>query len=485
MTRRVNASMPKDLSSFLESIADLPGELATVSRTVRPNHYEVTALLEHLDRRHQYPTVLFEQPENLRGEKAGIRLVSGVFGTRERIARAIGHPPEQSLLPLSLEMARRERMSLKSTVITDDIPVQETVWRGREADLARLPLVRHYAKDLAPVITMAMVLKDPDEDFYDVSFVKTFYRDNPDWAGISIHSPHLERILAKWEERGQNAPCVLILGHHPAFFLGVLANTPYGTNDYDAVGAYLQEPLRTAPSVTWGDRFLVPADAEIIVEGHIPAGKRTVVDPFGEVTRLYQPQCLQQVLEVEAITMRSDPIMQDIFSGHQGHWNLSAIPKEGSIYNALNVRFGNVTGVHMPHSLCSRLGVYISIRKTAEGQAKPVGMAALVESAQLNWAVIVDDDIDVYNEPDVIWAIATYTNPSRDIDLIKNYFQFFNTASGYQKGVIDATRPLDIAFPEKISVPQEAMDRINVEEWIDSGKNFLGRVPGLRGTLVR
>jgi UbiD family decarboxylase len=457
--------MAKDLSSFLAELAEQPGELRRVERPIRPQAYETTALLEHWDQRREHFAVLFEKPEDQHGQPAEFSLVSNVFGTRERIARAIGHDPDQSGLPLSLEMARRERLSVPAERCTGPAPVQEQVWTGEEADVGRLPIVRHYEKDMGPVLTMAICIKDPDEGFYEISFAKTFYKDAPRWMGVSLHSPHLERVLAKYWDRGQAAPTINILGHHPAFFLGLLAATPYGTNDYDTVGAYLGEPLRLAPSVTWGEDFLVPADAEIIIEGEVPPGEEVVVDPFGEVTRFYQPQCIRQAFHVKAITARRNAIYQDIFSGHQGHWNLSAIPKEGSIYNSIHRRYGNVVAVHMPHSLCSRLGCYISIRKDKEGIAKQVGLAAMLESNFFHWVVVVDEDIDVFDEREVLWAIASYTDPSRDVDMIKNSYTLFNTAAGYQKVVIDATRPLDYPFPERFKVPDDVMAAMRPEEW--------------------
>src|SRR5205085_1191568 len=129
------------------------------------------------------------------------------------------------------------------------------------------------------------------------------------------------------------APFVHIIGHHPAFFLGALAMAPWANDDYATIGSFLGEPVRLTPSETWGTDFLVPADAEVIIEGEIPPHEREVVDPFGEVTRHYQAQCLRQALNVKAVTMRSNAIWQNIFSGHLGHWNLGSVPKEGSLYN--------------------------------------------------------------------------------------------------------------------------------------------------------
>ena len=308
--------MSKTLEAFLEQISAVPGELSRVSRPVAPDAFQVTAILEHLDQRGDMSTVLFENPKNLLGEPSGIRLVANVFGTRERIARAIDHPPEQSLLPLSLEMARRDSSAIEPLVCSETPPVQQQVMTGAEADVRKLPIVRHYEKDLGPVLTMVVAIRDPDEGFYELSFAKTFYKGSPVRMGASMHSLHLARVLARYKELGRPAPVMNILAHHPAFNLGVLAATPFGNDDYATIGGFMGEPLRLAPSVTCGEDFLVPADAEIIIEGEVPPDESEVVDPFGEVTLFYQAQCIRQAFNVKAITMRAQPVMQDIFSGH-------------------------------------------------------------------------------------------------------------------------------------------------------------------------
>jgi UbiD family decarboxylase len=289
-------------------------------------------------------------------------------------------------------------------------------------------------------------------------------------TGVSIHTPHLERILAKYEKRGEPAPYVQIVGHHPAFYLGALALTLYDSDDYSTIGGFLHEPLRLVPSETWGKDFLVPADSEILIEGEIPPGERTVVDPFGEVTRLYQAQCLRPVCNLTAITHRKGAWYQNVFSGHQGHWNLGSIPKEGSVYNALQKRFGIIEAVSMPLSGCGRLACYVSIHKLREGQGKEVAIAALPESWGFECIIVVDADVDVFNERDVMWAVYTYVDPTRDIDIIHNYTKnVFTSAWQGSRMLIDATKPLDVAFPEKYRMPPDVMERINLDEWIEQG----------------
>ncbi|HWP35505.1 MAG TPA: UbiD family decarboxylase [Thermodesulfobacteriota bacterium] len=477
--------MPKDLAGFVGRLAERRDELLRIERLANAQAYEVTALLEHLYRRGLTQAVLFERVTNLLGEESGFPLVTNVFGTRQRVALALDWPEERAGLDLSVECARRTGRTLPAERLARGLaPVQEVVHSGPEADLRRLPIVRHYEKDLSEVGTMALVLRDPDGGFYDISFCKLFPK-GARRAGISIHTPHLERIAGRYAELDRPCPAAFVLGHHPAFYLGSLALTPFGTNDYDAVGAFLGEPLRLAPSVSLGDDFLVPADAEIVVEGIIPPGVPEVVDPFGEVTGYYQAQCIRQRFEVTAITHRRRAIYQDVFSGHPEHWNLGGIAREGSLYQALQRRFGNVTGVHLPYSGCARLIAYVSIRKRREGEAKLVGLAALNETWMLNVVVVVDEEIDVFDEREVLWAVVSQTDPARDVDLIRNAYNLFHTAGGYQKVVIDATRPLDRAFPERFRVPPEAMARVKLEEWLPHGADLLGRLPGVRGALVR
>ncbi len=462
-------AMPKSLQSFLRELRDeAPEELLHIDKKVDPNNYDVTAILEHLAQRRRHPTTLFHKTLNQRGQESQFPIVSNVFGTRERIARAIGVRVEDAGMELSLEYARLEREKVKPvTVRRDEAPVQQVVHTGRDVDVAMMPIVRHFEMDLAPVLTMACAMKDPDEGFYNVSFIKIFYRDQPDYCAISIHTPHSERILAKYMERNQRAPFVAVLGHHPAFYLGALALSPWGADDYHVVGSFLGEPCRLVPSVTWGSDFMIPADAEIVLEGEIVPGAREVVDPFGEVTRHYQAQCIRQGLDVKAITHRKDAIMQDVFSGHQEHWNLGGVPKEGTMFNTLQRQHGCIKAVHLPPSGCSRFLVYVSIKKEREGIAKRVGMSALMESSFFNVVVVVDEDIDVFNETDVLWSVLTNMEPSRDVDVLKNQYNLFTTHMLYQKLIIDATRPLDIAFPTMARVPESAMKRIRLEDFME------------------
>ncbi|MDR0491007.1 MAG: UbiD family decarboxylase, partial [Oscillospiraceae bacterium] len=458
--------MAKDLRAFLDQVKkEHPHLYASVEKPVNPADFDVTAILEHMSLKKKDPLVLFEKPKNLGGEVSDIRLVSNVFATRERCALALDWPMDKCNHDLTMEFARLDRERVKPlSVEKSAAPVKDIVLTGGDTDLESLPVVKHYEMDLCPVLTMTSAMKDPDTGVYDVTFTKIFYKA-PGRVAVSVHSPHLGRIIKKYEERNEPAPMIYIVGHHPAFYLGSLALTPYDSDDYESIGSYMHEPLRLVESETWGKDFMVPADAEIIIEGVIPPGAKEVVDPFGEVTKHYQAQCLRQAFKVKAVTRRKNAIYQDIFAGHAGHWNLGALPKEGSVFNTINNKYGIVKAVHLPLSGVGRFAVYVSIDKRREGDAMAVGMAALLESSTFNYVVVVDSDIDVFDEQQVIWALITMVDPNRDISVVKNIWTQFTTSAAYNKVVIDATKPLGKAFPARINIPAYAMERIKLEDW--------------------
>ena len=126
-----------------------------------------------------------------------------------------------------------------------------------------------------------------------------------------------------------------------------------------------------------------------------------------------------------------------------------------------------MTAVHLPPSGTGRFLCYISIKKVDEGQPKQVALQALTHSPTFQVVVVVDDDVDVFNEQDVIWAVNTYMDPARDVDFLKNVGRESERAMANSRILIDATRPTHIAFPSQLRVPPEALERIRLEEWLD------------------
>jgi 2,5-furandicarboxylate decarboxylase 1 len=331
---------------------------------------------------------------------------------------------------------------------------------------------------MGPVLTMTHVMKAV-EGFYNVSFAKTFYKKKADEMVVSIHTRDLSRMVKEAEKRGEPVPIVNVLGHHPAFHLGSLARNAWGDNDYETLGAFLGEPLRLTPSVTWGDRMMVPADAEILVEGEILPGEKGVCDPFGEVARLYQAQCLRPVFRVKAITFRKGAILQDIFSGFRDSFPLGALVKEGTLENALRQHVPNLKAIHSPDSCCGVYAVYVSLKNAKDGQVMEVARRVFEAFNILQCVVVVDDDIDVFEEQQVLWAMFTYTSFRKGVHTNGAWSgarHVQHAAGGPQAGfgatnwgsklVIDATRPRDFAFGLRSEIPDEVMKRIRLEDFL-------------------
>ena len=151
---------------------------------------------------------------------------------------------------------------------------------------------------------------------------------------------------------------------------------------------------------------------------------------------------------------------------------MGALGHAGSIFNYLNQKIGGVTAVNLPFSACGRYTVYISVKKTEEHQPKQLALAALVFLPTLHVAVVVDDDIDVFNEQQVLWAVNTYVDPDRDADLMKNLRPPQDQRGmGSNRLMLDATRPTHRPFPTRLRVPPKVMERTKkLEEWLDSAK---------------
>jgi len=464
--------MSLHLAGYLQDLQErYPAEIVTVEKSVAPADFEVTALVKHLENRGRFPAVLFQNPLNLKGKSSSLPLLSNLFATRERCAVALGLTPEQSRLELSLEFARRESAPIPPQVIPrGEAPVKEVVRLGEEADLRDYPIVRHHEMDPAPYVDMTPVMRDPEGGGYNLAFLRNMFK-GPRKLGIHMSPRHNWQIYRKYEAKGKGTPVAIVVGHHPAFYLGALNVAPFGRDDYPLVGGIMGEPLRLTASETWGDEFLVPADAEMIIEGEVLPKIREVEAPFGEFTGYYGPQRLRPVIEVKAITHRRAAIFQHVFVGRRDNWVLGGIAKEGSIYNAIKGIVPTVKAVHFPLSGSCRFHCYVSIDKKVDGESKQAALMAFAACDFVKNVVVVDSDIDVFNEGEVMFAVATRVQADQDVDIIKNVKG--NTLDPSQvddimttKLLIDATKPVSRPFCERVRVPARSLEKIRLEDYI-------------------
>ncbi len=461
------------LGSFLELLEkQYPNETVRVSRPVDPAQFELTAIVKHLENRGKFPLVQFEQPKNLHGHIAPYRFLSNIYASRERLALALGMKREQAGMELSLEYARRLQSPIAPVVISQaEAPVKQVVTRGEECDLRNFPIVRHHEMDPAPYIDMTPVMKHPEEGFYNIAFLRTMYKE-PRKLGIFMSPRHNWQISRRYESQKRPTPLAIIVSHHPSFYLGALNVEAFGKDDYTVIGGILRQPLRLTPSETWGEEFMVPADAEMIVEGEIPPGVREVEAPFGEFTGYYGPQRVRPIIRVTAITHRRKAILQHIFVGHRDNWLLGGLPKEGAVFNGIKGIVPSVKAVHYAPSGSCRYNCYISIEKKVPGETKQAALAAFALVDFTKNVIVVDADIDPFNEGEVMWAVATRTQARESVDIIKNVKGNILDPSQTEdyltdKLLIDATMPVGKPFAARIQVPAEALRKFPLENYLD------------------
>jgi UbiD family decarboxylase len=311
---------------------------------------------------------------------------------------------------------------------------------------------------------MVNVMKSRRGGFYDISFCKNQIYDArlmSSSANLRFNIRHLARIINEYAEKDEPAPVILVIGHHPAFYLGSQALIPFGVNDYLTVAGFLREPLRLTPSVTWGDEFLVPADAELIIEGELLPKVRRKQNPFGEFSGHYQAERMAPVIEAKAITHRRSAIVQAIFPAHADHLNIACVPREGSLLSALRRVVPGVTAVHLPSWGCSRFSCVVALRKESPADVQKAAMTAFTNLDDCKMVIVVDPDIDVYNHHDVWWAVVTQARFESDLTVIPNA-QSFRSWLGTSVAVIDATRPDDPEFPERCMIPEEILERVKI-----------------------
>jgi 2,5-furandicarboxylate decarboxylase 1 len=461
-----------ELRDFIEAIdREHPDQIVHIDKPVDPAKFEVTAVLQQLENEGRYPMAVFHQPLNLHGEVSEFPLVTNIYAQRERCAHALGLPRSMSKLPLSLEYAEREKGRIDPIHVTAaDSPVKQVVRTGDDVDLRDFPIVRHHHMDPAPYMDMTPIMRDPDSGAYNVAYLRMMYK-GPRKLGLHMSPRHNWQITRKYEERNEPTPVVIIASHHPAFYLGGLNVAPFGADDYEVIGAVAQQPMRLVPSETWGEDFMVPADAEIVIEGEVPPNVREIEGPFGEFPGTYGPQRMRWIIDVKAVTHRSNAIYQDVFVGHPDDRVQGGLPKEGRIFNRIKGVVPGVKAVHLPPSGVCRFHCYISIDKRVDGESKQAALIALGEVDFIKHVFVVDGDIDPFDEQSVMWAVATRVQADQDVDIIKNVKG--NTLDPSQthdimttKMIVDATRPVSRPFPERILVPEDALARVPLNEYI-------------------
>jgi UbiD family decarboxylase len=448
-----------------------PSEVVSIAKPVNPLTYDITAIVKQLGALKKFPVLIFDHPLNAHGQPTDLKVVMSAENSQKKIQVALGLSAEINRAEMARECMRREAGRIGPVIVSKDAaPVKEIIRTGDQVDLYELPLLKHHEMDGGPYIDLSSVAKDRITGVYNCSYHRMEVKDR-NHTGFLMTLQHMWRIFRSYEEAGEECPVATVIGHHPAYQMGACFGGPFDISEYDIIGGYMQEPLRLTPSETWGERLLVPADAEIVIEGALLPGKRMVEGPFGEVNGYLGVQGYQQSAhyEVRAITRRRGALHTSILTP-EGDKPWMDLAREGAYLRRASEAVPSVLAVCTSgrHAL---LNVFISMKKISEGDP---GRAA---AAVLTWdwcknVFVFDEDINVYDPTEILWAIATRVQPHLQVSIIKEIMRgslvdpSMVDARKTSAMIVDATKPLDRPFSPVSKCPDDAMARIRLEDFV-------------------
>lgn len=448
--------MNQDLRSFIVTVENQnPQDVVHIYDEIQPE-YEISTLMMELEKAQRYPLTIFH---NVKGHK--IPVITNVLAPRQRLAQALGVRPED----LAPEFSSRVNQRIEPKQILD-APFQENSFIGDKVNLYDLPILTHFPIDAAPYITGGLVVaKDPETGSETLGYHRMQFKGK-DKLAISLHSrQRLWEYFRRAEERGQNLEAAVVLGIHPNISMGSMALVPYHESKYGAIGGLFGEALQVARCRTID--LSVPAYAEIVIEGEILAGVREPEGPFAEFTNYACYRSTENVFKVKGIQYRNNPYYQDITPAMSSeHITIVAVHREGELLSALNRTLPNVKNVHAPVSSCGFFHCYISMKKIAEGQAQQAIFTALSVDHNIKLVIVVDEDVDVFDERQVLWAVATRLQADRGVTIIPQHMGMGCTLdpstdeqSRSAKMGIDATMPLS-GFAPTVQMSSEIQEQV-------------------------
>ncbi|WP_292976066.1 4-hydroxy-3-polyprenylbenzoate decarboxylase [Nitrosomonas sp.] len=449
-----------DLRDFLAQL-ETRGELKRVAIEISP-HLEMTEICDRLLKQ-AGPAVLFERP-------AGhfIPVLGNLFGTPERVALGMGQNSVSALRevgqllaylkepepPKGLRDAWDKLPVLKQVLNMpprelSNAPCQEIVWEGAQVDLGKLPIQTCWPGDVAPLITWGLtVTRGPHKSRQNLGI----YRQQ-------VIAPN--KVIMRWlahrggaldyrdfcqTNPGEPYPVAVALGADPATILGAVTPVPDSLSEYQFAGLLRGAKTEIIKCLTHD--LQVPASAEIVLEGYIYPDETAVEGPYGDHTGYYNEQERFPVFTIERITMRRDPIYHSTYTGKP--------PDEPAILGValnevfvplLQKQFTEITDFYLPPEGCSYRLAVVSMKKQYPGHAKRVMFGIwsfLRQFMYTKFIIVTDDDVNIRDWKEVIWAMTTRVDPVRDTLIVENtpidYLDFASPVSGLgSKMGLDAT----------------------------------------------
>ena len=483
----------KDLRDFIKQL-EAKGELVRVSHEVDPN-LEMTEICDRTLKAGG-PAILFENPKGF-----DTPVLANLFGTPERVAMGMGEDSVEALRevgellaflkepepPKGLKDAWEKLPIFKQVLnmapkVVSKAACQKVVLEGDEVDLTKLPIQTCWPGDVAPLITWALVVtKGPNKERQNLGI----YRQQ-----VIAKNKVIMRWLAHrggaldykdWQEKhpGEPFPVAVALGADPATILAAVTPVPDSLSEYGFAGLLRGDKTEVVKCI--GSDLQVPASAEYVLEGYLTPGEEADEGPFGDHTGYYNEVERFPVFTIERITHCKDPIYHSTYTGRP--------PDEPAILGlALNEvfvpilkkQFPEIVDFYLPPEGCSYRMAVVSMKKQYPGHAKRIMLGVwsfLRQFMYTKFVIVTDDDINVRDWKDVIWAMTTRMDPARDTTIIENtpidYLDFASPVSGLgSKMGFDATNKwkgeTDREWGEPIVMDDDVKKRVD-EIWNELG----------------
>jgi len=450
----------RDLRDFLSQLEKL-GELKRVGVEVDPR-LEMTEICDRVLRTGG-PAILFEKPK-----ASAMPVLGNLFGTARRVALGMGEESVTALRevgkllaylrepepPRGLRDAWDKLPALKQVLnmapkVVSSAPCQEVVWEGKDVDLSRLPIQTCWPGDVAPLITWGLtVTRGPNKARQNLGI----YRQQ-------VIGPN--KVIMRWlahrggaldfrdfceKNPGRPFPVAVVIGADPATILGAVTPVPDTLSEYQFAG--LLRGAKTELVKCLGSDLQVPAGAEIVLEGVIHPGETAIEGPYGDHTGYYNEQAEFPVFTIERMTMRREPIYHSTYTGKPpDEPAMLGVALNEVFVPLLQKQFPEITDFYLPPEGCSYRLAVVSMKKQYPGHAKRVMFGIWSFLRQFMYTkliIVVDDDIDIRDWKEVVWAITTRVDALRDTTLVDNtpidYLDFASPVAGLgSKMGIDAT----------------------------------------------
>ncbi len=449
-----------DLRDFIAQLESI-GELKRVSVEV-DTRFEMTEICDRVLRAGG-PAILFEKPKG-----HSFPVLANLFGTPRRVALGMGQESVSALRevgkllaylkepepPKGLKDAWDKLPVLKQVLnmspkVVSSAPCQEVVWEGNDVDLSRLPIQHCWPGDVAPLITWGLtVTRGPNKTRQNLGIYRqqVIGRNKVIMRWLAHRGGALDFRDHCLQNPGQPFPVAVALGADPATILAAVTPVPDSLSEYQFAG--LLRGAKTELVKCLGSDLQVPASAEIVLEGFIDPGETALEGPYGDHTGYYNEQATFPVFTIERITLRKNPIYHSTYTGKPpDEPAMLGVALNEVFVPLLQKQFPEITDFYLPPEGCSYRLATVSIKKQYPGHAKRVMFGIwsfLRQFMYTKFIIVVDDDVNIREWKEVIWAMTTRVDAARDTLIAENtpidYLDFASPVAGLgSKMGLDAT----------------------------------------------